>query len=397
MIFSRRSKALALTAVTLVFLALGSWGYVTAQRGGGGGGAALTEPFRGVTTNGTVVPGLFPVRATGVTTAPVVAAAGRLLASLTPDQRARTTFAADATEWRDWNNVHRYARQGVNFKELTEAQRELAFGLVRASLSAHGFDEARNIMRLNGYLADVLNNPQEYGEFLYHVTVMGTPHPTEPWGWQVDGHHLIVNYFVMGDQVVMTPTFMGSEPVTARIGNTDVSVLQGEQDLGVAFAETLSAEQRRVAVIQPAKTMNNAQGQAFRDNLVLEHAGIRGDALTAAQRTRLLGVVREYVRNMPDGHARVRMEEVERHINATYFAWIGDIAPDAVFYYRIHSPVLLVEFDHQTPVALEGPRQPVRSHIHTVVRTPNGNDYGNDLLRQHYEQHRNDPAHGHAH
>jgi hypothetical protein len=67
-----------------------------------------------------------------------------------------------------------------------------------------------------------------------------------------------------------------------------------------------------------------------------------------------------------------------------------------VFYYRIQSPVILIEFDHQRPVALEGPRVPGRNHIHSVVRTPNGNDYGKDLLRQHYEAHRNDPAHGHS-
>src|SRR5262245_42212028 len=28
---------------------------------------------------------------------------------------------------------------------------------------------------------------------------------------------------------------------------------------------------------------------------------------------------------------------------------------------------------------------PQRFHIHTIVRTPNGNDYGMDLLRLHYE------------
>ncbi|NRP74564.1 hypothetical protein ILFOPFJJ_05486 [Ensifer psoraleae] len=28
---------------------------------------------------------------------------------------------------------------------------------------------------------------------------------------------------------------------------------------------------------------------------------------------------------------------------------------------------------------------PTRGHIHTVVRTPNGNDYGKDLLRQHHD------------
>ena len=56
-----------------------------------------------------------------------------------------------------------------------------------------------------------------------------------------------------------------------------------------------------------------------------------------------------------------------------------------VFYYRIHSPVALIEFDHQAPVALSRDRTP-RNHVHMVVRTPNGNDYGQDLLRQHYEQ-----------
>ena len=104
----------------------------------------------------------------------------------------------------------------------------------------------------------------------------------------------------------------------------------------------------------------------------------------------------EYVGNMDDGHAKVRMDEVRKHLDQTYFGWIGEHAADSVFYYRIHSPVILIEFDHQTPVALPGPKEANRQHIHSVVRTPNGNDYGKDLLRQHYERHKHDPAHQHA-
>jgi hypothetical protein len=91
------------------------------------------------------------------------------------------------------------------------------------------------------------------------------------------------------------------------------------------------------------------------------------------------------------------MDEVRKHLDETYFAWVGESGPDSVFYYRIQSPVILIEFDHQTPVALGGPRVPGRIHIHSVVRTPNGNDYGKDLLRQHYEQHKGDPLHVHHH
>jgi hypothetical protein len=96
------------------------------------------------------------------------------------------------------------------------------------------------------------------------------------------------------------------------------------------------------------------------------------------------------VSNMDNGHARVKMDEVQKHLDSTYFAWIGGMEDSSVFYYRIHSPVVLIEFDHQRPANLtflaKDPSQPQQSHIHVVVRTPNGNDYGKDLLRQHYLQ-----------
>jgi hypothetical protein len=356
----------------------------------------LAEPFRGVTTGGTPIPDLFPIRATGVSTAPVRAAAEAFLVALTPEQRAKTTFPVDDIEWRKWNNVHRYARQGTSFEEMDAAQRDAAFGLLRAALSADGLREARAVMRLNGYLADLKDNHDEYGEFLYFLTVMGTPSDTAPWGWQLDGHHLIVNYFVLGDQVVMTPTFMGSEPVSVSSGPyAGTVVLQAEQDKGFALIESMSVEQRKVAIIEAVKTGNNAIAQAFRDNLVLDYAGIRGGALDAEQRDLLLDLIAEYVGHMDDGHARVRMDEVRQHLDDTYFAWIGDVGPNAVFYYRVQSPVILIEFDHERPIALDGPPVPGRAHIHTVVRTPNGNDYGKDLLRQHYQTHQNDPTHRH--
>jgi Protein of unknown function (DUF3500) len=356
----------------------------------------VAEPFKGVTANGSIVEGLFPIRATGVTTAPVRQAAEKFLGSLTPEQRASTTYPVDDAEWRKWNNVHRAARQGVSFKEMSEDQRARAFDLLRAGLSARGFEKSRNIMRLNETIAELTKRFDEYGEGLYHLTVMGEPSDSAPWGWQLEGHHLTVNYFVLRDQVVMTPTFMGSEPVHAESGKyAGTTVLQEEQNRGLALMQALTDEQQQKARLEAEKTRNNAAAQAFRDNLVLDYAGIEGRELTPAQRKLLLDLIAEYVGNMPPGHARVRMDEVQKHLDQTWFAWIGSKDADAVFYYRVHSPVILIEFDHQTPVALGGPRVPGRNHIHTVVRTPNGNDYGKDLLRQHYEAQKDNPAHGH--
>jgi hypothetical protein len=187
---------------------------------------------------------------------------------------------------------------------------------------------------------------------------------------------------------------MGSEPVRADGGKyAGTVVMQDEQNRGLALMQALTPEQQKKATLQAEKTANSALAQAFRDNLVLDYAGIRASELTDAQRTLLNDVIWEYVGNMADGHAKVRMAEVRAHLPETYFAWIGGTGPDAVFYYRIHSPVILIEFDHQTPVALPGPKVPGRIHVHSVVRTPNGNDYGKDLLRQHYAQH----PHPHSH
>ena len=134
----------------------------------------LAEPFTGITTNGTPMPGLFALRSTGVSTAPVRLAAEKWLASLTADQRARASFGVDDPEWRKWMNQHFYVRQGVSFEAMTETQRAAAFGLLRVSLSARGLTLTRDIMKLNHTLGELNNNDfEQYGEWLYFITVMG--------------------------------------------------------------------------------------------------------------------------------------------------------------------------------------------------------------------------------
>ncbi|HXG69057.1 MAG TPA: DUF3500 domain-containing protein, partial [Gemmatimonadaceae bacterium] len=347
--------------------------------------SGLADPFKGITTAAGVVPDLFMVRSSGVTTEPVRQAADAFLSALSPAQRAITLFGVDDPEWRKWMNQNFYVRQGVTFKEMSDGQRDAGIALLRASLSAKGLKLTRDIMRLNHTLGELNGNDfEQYGEWLYHLIVMGTPSTSEPWGWQLDGHHAIINYFVLGDQVVMTPLFVGSEPVTATSGTfKGTSILQDEQNAGLGMINALDAGQRRKAILDASKTGNNNLTEAWKDNVVLDYAGVPASELSPGQREHLLALIRLFVDNMDDGHARVKMEEVRRHLNATRFAWVGSTDPTAVFYYRIHSPVVLIEFDHQRPGNLRhlsaSPASPAREHIHVVVRTPNGNDYGKDL------------------
>jgi hypothetical protein len=302
-------------------------------------------------------------------------------------------FPVDDPEWRKWMNQDFYTRQGVAFRDMGDEQRAAAFGLLRAALSAKGLKLSEEIMRLNHTLGELSQNDfARYSESLYWITVLGEPSADKPWGWQIDGHHLIINYFVLGDQVVMTPSFFGSEPVIAASGKYQgTTILQAEQALGLKFLRGLNDSLRSKAILSVSKTTNNNLTEAFKDNVVLDYAGVRAGDLASAQKDELVELIGLYVANMDDAQARVKMEEVRSHLDETYFAWIGGTTDDAVFYYRIHSPVILIEFDHQRPANLrhlvEDPQVPTRQHIHVVVRTPNGNDYGKDLLRQHYEAH----------
>ena len=135
-------------------------------------------------------------------------------------------------------------------------------------------------MRLNETLAELTDDHEFLGEWLYFITVMGKPSATEPWGFQLDGHHAIINYFVLGDQVVMTPFFIGSEPVTATSGKyKGVSILQDEQNQGLDMLLALDEAQRAKAILKPDKTPELQPHRSFQ--------GQRGARLRRRPRRRL--------------------------------------------------------------------------------------------------------------
>ena len=182
-------------------------------------------------------------------------------------------------------NQHFYVRQGPGFVEMSDKQRSAAFDLMSASLSAKGLKFSRDIMKLNYTPGEINNNFQEYGEWLYWITIMGEPSATEPWGWQMDGHHLVINYFVLGDQVVMTPLFVGSEPVIAETGKyKGIEILQNEQDSGLKMLRSLNDKQKNDAVIESSKQGNNNLTEAFKDNVVLDHTGTKASSFTKEQK-----------------------------------------------------------------------------------------------------------------
>jgi hypothetical protein len=359
----------------------------------------LQEPFQGLTTGGVVRSGLFPLQATGVSTAPITEAAAAFLGALSGEQRQRAVFPLDADERRKWLNPHPFVfRHGVMLEDLPPATRQLGLSLLQVTLSARGFAQARDIMRLNGLLGEVTRRDDEYGEWLYFLSFFGEPGEQQPWAWQIDGHHLCLNCTIIGDQLVLTPAFMGSEPCQVLSGPlAGTTVFTAEERTGLGLIRSLDDRQAKQAILQPSIYPDDLPpglrdpldwqmvAGAFRDNAVIPYAGVCAADLSEDQRRRLRVLVATYTGWASEGHSGVKMSEVDRHLDETYFAWMGATGEDGPFYYRIQSPVVLIEFDHQPGVAFDNPL-PSPHHIHTVIRTPNGGDYGADLLRQHHER-----------
>ena len=125
---------------------------------------------------------------------------------------------------------------------------------------------------------------------------------------------------------------------------------------------------------------------AGRDNLVLPYAGLAGRDLTPGQQELLLALADPYLEGLPDGPRTQRRAEVAKFAGQTHLAWIGTWEESAAFYYRLHSPVLLIEYDNHPGIFLDND-DPEPFHVHCIVRTPNGGDYGKGLLRRHYALH----------
>lgn len=357
------------------------------------------SPFHGVTVDGALSPGLFALADQGAPVEAMASAAWALLEGLSDGERAQLCYRLDAPEWRRWSNPEFLVNpNGLRLEEVSPGARELILSVLRASLGAPGYRKARGCMQVNAFLGELCQLPRIMNEWSYNFLLFGEPSVTAPWGWSLYGHHLVLNCFVLGGQMVLTPTFMGAEPNIIDEGPlAGLTLFDDEERIGLSLMRSLPADLREKARTYPLLedpemppgrwhlADQRHLGGAFHDNRIIPYEGVCASAFTAGQRDRLMSLVGAFVTTLPEGPREARLEEVAARLDETWWSWIGGWGDEDPFYYRIQSPVIMIEFDHHSGVWLSN-QAPAKCHIHTIVRTPNGNDYGRDLLRQHYER-----------
>jgi len=322
-------------------------------------------------------------------------AAQNFVSSLTSDQRNKAVYEFSNDERYDWHFIPK-SRKGLPLKEMTPPQRALAHALLSSGLSQRGFAKATTIMSLEEILFDIEgkgtrpNSPTRDAE-LYYFTIFGQP-GGDPWGWRVEGHHLSLNFVVnKQDVLAMTPSFFGSNPARILDGpRKGLRVLGQEEDLARDFVRSLTDSQRGVAIITNVAPRDIITGNSRKAH-ALEPLGISSSALKPDQTAMLVKLIAEFVSRYRPEIADSVFKEFHDVSRASFspdgsrvtlrtsqisFAWAGSIEPGQGHYYRIQSPRFLIEYDNTQNDA---------NHIHTVCRDL-ANDFGDDVLRKHYEQ-----------
>jgi hypothetical protein len=308
-------------------------------------------------------------------TAEMTDAAQKFLAALDPAQRARTVFNLTAPEREKWFFVP-IRRDGLTLKDMTPAQQDLARGLLRSGLSQRGATRAETIITLENVLREIEKDPVRRDPTMYYVTIFGEPSASAPWGWRFEGHHLSLNFTIFdADHVAVTPSFFGTNPAEVRAGpQKGTRVLAEEEDLGLAFVNSLDAKQRATALIAVKAPNDIATSNKARVD-PLAPAGLAATALTAAQRDQLRALLQLYFTRYRAEIAEPALAEATgKNLDNLHFAWAGVLDRSAGHYYRIQGKTFVVEFDNTQNEA---------NHIHTVWRNFAG-DFGHDVLAAHY-------------
>ena len=300
------------------------------------------------------------------------------LGSLDDAQRQKASFPF-TDESRENFRFTPQTRTGLPLKEMNEAQRAAAMKLLDAALSDKGKLKATQIMSLEGVLAELEKRPEYRDPEKYFLSIFGKPGDQARWAWKIEGHHLSLNFTIVGDdQITVTPSFLGANPAEVREGRLKgLRVLKAEDELAHALLGSLLESGRKGVVFSdkaPAEILTAENRKAT----ALDPVGVPACDMSDSQKQALLELISEYTGRYRKDLAAADMKKIEAAgIDKVRFGWAGGTQPGEAWYYRVQGPTFIMEAANTQNQA---------NHIHTTWRDFEG-DFGRDILVEHYRQH----------
>lgn len=298
------------------------------------------------------------------------------LASLKPAQRAQTTIAFNSDERMNFHYTP-VPRKGLALREMNAEQKHLAEALLSAALSTQGIIKAHTIMSLEQVLKELEGDKgPERDPDKYYVSIFGEPSLQGTWGFRFEGHHVSVNYTVVDGNLAASPSFFGANPAEVKSGSrAGLRALMREEDIALELVQSLTDEQRAIAIVDKVAPKEIVTAESRKAALSGQPNGLPFSKMTPKQKDTLGRLVSEYASNFPQPIADMRMDQFRKMQPNLYFAWSGGTKRGEPLYYRVQTPQFLIELDKTQDNA---------NHIHSVWRDFT-NDWGGDLLAQHYQ------------
>jgi len=314
--------------------------------------------------------------------------------SLDPNQKKRALLNFSDTARLQWNNlpIGLRARAGIPIEKMNETQRALLHRILSAALSSQGYLKATSIFHLDNLLMEYYDTlysqhkidsgmhgflrKLQWSHKNFYLAFFGVPSDKQ-WGFKLEGHHLSINFSFIGNNLAVTPFFIGTDPAEYSINDyAGWRVLGQEEDLGLKLIKSLSPAQETKAIIG-----KEAPGDIFTaaesGKRLLDYQGLKGSEMTKEQKQLVRQIICEYVFNLDYDKAVMEYDKIlKAGIDNVYFAWIGPKDEKIPHYFMLNGPTFLIEFDNN---GFAGQA----NHIHTIWREK-GNEYGEDLLRAHY-------------
>lgn len=289
------------------------------------------------------------------------------VASLDAAQRKTVLEDLKSAERQKWTNLpQRSGNGGLALGKCSEPQMKAFCDLMATLLSKEGYAKICHVMLADDQLLEGGNPRPGFGTEDFFVVLFGEPSASEPWGFQLDGHHLGLNLSIHGDKITLAPSHTGTQPAKFKIGDKEIRPLAAENDIAFELVGSLSLDQQQSAILADSKG-NLAAGPGHDEIPKLN--GVTCDSFTASQLKLLEQLIVQWVGILPPDQAQLRMDALKQEYSDMKFGWRGGTRNGDAIYYSIQGPTLLIEYAAQDAQA---------NHIHTIYRDPT-NAYGKQL------------------
>ncbi len=301
----------------------------------------------------------------------MAAAATKLIDLLDDGQRQRCALPLDHPERREWTNLPpRPNAGGLVLGQMNEEQIRAACDLMATLFSRDGYEKFRDIMLADDQLVAPGRRRQGFGTEYFAIVIFGTPSADQPWGFQLDGHHLGVNVAVHGDHYSVSPSFIGAQPFEFEMGQETRRPLGTETELAYRLIRSMDDDQIRTALTsQKRGFIRTGPG---RDGFLPDALGISATDLRDEQKKMLMELIGGWVDVAPKRWAEAWKKTIASELDSTRFSWQGGTTDGSDMSFAVQGPSIIIEYACQD---LGG--QPT-NHIHTMLRNPT-DEYGGQL------------------